>query len=63
MGTKGEACKAWQMYFNAKASAGLTVDGWCGAKTIAVAKTWQASVGLDADGLLGPASRAKANTQ
>ncbi len=60
-GSKGEACKAWQMYFNDKGNAGLTVDGHCGPKTIAFAKTWQASVGLKADGVLGAMSRAKAN--
>ena len=63
LGTKGEACKAWQQFFNDKAGAHLTVDGWCGKLTIAVAKAWQASVGLVADGLLGALSRAKANMQ
>lgn len=60
MDTKGEECKAWQMYLNDKFSAGLVVDGWCGKLTMAVAKAWQASVGLVADGLLGSLSRAKA---
>ncbi len=60
MGTKGEACKAWQMFFNDKANAGLVTDGWCGKLTIGAAKSWQASMGLLADGLLGPMSRAKA---
>jgi len=58
-GTKGESCKAWQMYFNTK-GANLSADGMCGPKTMAFAKTWQASVGLTADGVLGAMSRAKA---
>jgi hypothetical protein len=60
LGTKGEACKVWQKFFNEKMNANLAVDGWCGKMTIATAKTWQKTVGLDADGLLGPASRAEA---
>lgn len=63
LGTKGEACRAWQMFFNDKAGAHLVVDGNCGPLTMSFAKTWQASVGLVADGLLGAKCRAKANTQ
>jgi hypothetical protein len=59
-GTKGESCKAWQMFFNEKTNAKLVVDSICGKFTIAVAKLWQASVGLIPDGLLGPLSRGKA---
>ena len=62
-GTRGESCKAWQMFLNDKASAGLMADGVCGPKTMVAAKAWQASVGLTADGLLGAMSRAKALTQ
>ncbi|MEX2029169.1 MAG: ice-binding family protein [Candidatus Paceibacterota bacterium] len=62
-GIKGEACRAWQMFFNAKAGANLATDAMCGPLTMAVARSWQASAGLVVDGLLGPASRAKANTQ
>ena len=62
-GTTGEACKAWQTFFNVHANAGLVTDGICGPKTMAAAVAWQASQGLVADGLLGPASRAKANAQ
>lgn len=60
LGSKGEACKAWQSFFNAHGST-LVVDGWCGKMTIAAAKAWQASVGLTADGKLGAMSRAKAS--
>lgn len=63
MGTRGEACRAWQTFFNVKRNAGLVVDGWCGKRTMSAAVSWQASAGLVADGLLGPASRAKANIQ
>lgn len=63
IGTKGEACRAWQMFFNNKAQAGLVVDGNCGPKTMAAARAWQSVSGLVADGLLGAMSRAKAQTQ
>jgi hypothetical protein len=63
MGTKGEACLAWQSFLNDKANAGLVTDGWCGKLTMAAAVKWQASAGLVADGLLGPMSRAKAMMQ
>ena len=63
LGSMGENCKAWQMFFNEKAGAHLVVDGICGPLTMAVAKNWQASMGLVVDGLLGPLSRAKANAQ
>jgi len=63
MGTKGEACLAWQNFLNAKSNAGLVTDGWCGKLSIAAAKKWQALMGLKVDGLLGPASRAKAWAQ
>ncbi len=51
------------MFFNAKAGAGLAVDGICGPKTMGAARAWQAASGLVSDGLLGPASRAKAMMQ
>jgi hypothetical protein len=60
-GTKGESCKAWQMYLNDYAGAKLSTDGACGKLTMTAARAWQASVGLTADGLLGAMSRAKAN--
>ncbi|PIP68962.1 hypothetical protein COW91_02005, partial [Candidatus Nomurabacteria bacterium CG22_combo_CG10-13_8_21_14_all_32_8] len=63
LGTKGEACRAWQHFFNDKAGASLVADGWCGKLTIAVAKAWQKSMGLVSDGLLGAMSRGKANQQ
>ena len=59
-GTRGEACRAWQTFLNHKSGANLMVDGICGPLTMKVARTWQTSVGLIADGLLGPASRGKA---
>ncbi|MFZ3011694.1 MAG: peptidoglycan-binding protein [Minisyncoccia bacterium] len=62
-GTKGESCKAWQMFLNDKTNAGLVADGNCGPKTMVAAKAWQASVGLTADGMLGAMSRTKALTQ
>mgnify|MGYP001585092727 CR=1 FL=1 len=62
-GIKGGACKAWQMFLNDKANAGLAADGACGKLTMAAARAWQASMGLKADGLLGAMSRAKAMMQ
>ncbi|MGH7249382.1 MAG: hypothetical protein ACREGC_00225, partial [Minisyncoccia bacterium] len=60
LGSKGGACLAWQTFLNAH-GANLATDGACGKLTMAAARAWQTSVGLVADGLLGPASRAKAN--
>ena len=62
-GSKGEACRAWQMFFDDKAAAHLDVDGICGPLTIGVARGWQSTRGLMADGILGPMSRGKANMQ
>ncbi len=61
-GSKGGACKAWQMFLNDH-GANLATDGACGKLTMAAARAWQASVGLKADGLLGAKSRAKAMMQ
>lgn len=63
MGSKGEACKAWQTFLNDKANADLVTDGWCGKLTITAAKNWQKANGLKADGFLGALSRAKALLQ
>ena len=59
-GSKGDSCKAWQMYFNDKDDTSLVVDGKCGPKTMDVAKKWQSTMGLKVDGMLGAMSRAKA---
>lgn len=63
MGSSGAFCRAWQNFFNNRMNAGLAIDGLCGPKTMAAARTWQASAGLVADGLLGPKSRAAAYAQ
>ncbi len=60
-GSRGTECKAWQMYFNNHLNSQLNLDGVCGPKTITVARLWQSSVGLKADGILGVLSRNKAN--
>lgn len=62
IGTRGEACKVWQSFFNDKAYARLKIDGICGPLTMAVARSWQATQGLKPDGLLGPLSRARAQS-
>jgi len=61
-GSKGGACKAWQTFLNAN-GANLSTDGACGKLTMAAARSWQASVALMTDGLLGAKSRAKAMKQ
>ncbi len=63
LGTTGTECRAWQMFFNAKVGAQLSVDSICGPLTMAVARSWQRSSGLEADGFLGSLSRAKAIIQ
>jgi hypothetical protein len=59
LGSKGSACKAWQEFFNTHGFK-LTADGLCGKFTMKAARAWQLSVGLKADGFLGPLSRLKA---
>jgi len=61
-GSRGEAVKELQRFLNAKLNLGLTVDGALGPKTITVIKQWQTDNGLVADGLIGPATKAKMNT-
>ena len=47
------ACKALQALLNAKFSAGLTVDGILGEKTVAALKSAQTKLGVTADGSCG----------
>jgi hypothetical protein len=62
-GSKGVAAEAWQKFFNDKTGFHLVADGIFGKLSIGAAKAWQKSVGLKADGVLGPLSRAKALVQ
>lgn len=63
MGSSGQASIIWQRFLNGYSSANLVNDGAFGPLSSAAAKTWQASRGLTADGILGALSRASAVTQ
>lgn len=52
-GSSGEAVFRLQRSLNAATAANLTVDGKFGAKTTTAVKGYQASRGLDADGIVG----------
>lgn len=56
-GAKGNLVKMIQYLLNIN-GAKLTVDGVCGAKTIAAVKNYQKTKKLDVDGLVGPATMA-----
>ena len=59
-GTKGDKVKNLQKFFNWYGGYGLSVDGICGAKTVAGIKSFQKAEGLKADGIYGPNTQAKA---
>lgn len=52
-GSTGAETKSLQSLLNSKAGAGLTVDGICGAKTVAAIKSYQTGAGLTVDGVCG----------
>jgi cell wall-associated NlpC family hydrolase len=52
-GSTGAQVKSLQLLLNGKNGAGLTVDGDCGAKTVAAIKAYQTKNGLTADGQCG----------
>ncbi len=59
LGSTGEPVKTLQRRLNAAVGAQLTVDGVFGPATQRVLKTFQASVGIQADGEYGPQSAAR----
>lgn len=50
----GGDVKTVQVILNAKASAGLAVDGVYGNMTAGAVRNWQARHGLTVDGIVGP---------
>ena len=58
-GSRGDEVKTLQQNLNAVMNAGLTTDGVFGTNTYNALKSFQMSHGLAADGIYGPASRAK----
>jgi len=52
-GSSGAQVKSLQSLLNGKNSAGLSVDGSCGSKTVAAIKKYQTAKGLTADGICG----------
>ncbi|MCC8182537.1 MAG: peptidoglycan-binding protein [Clostridiales bacterium] len=52
-GSSGAQVKSLQSLLNGKNSAGLTVDGECGTKTVAAIRSYQKAQGLDVDGVCG----------
>ena len=63
LGSTGAAVVDLQRFLNAKLNLGLALDGSLGPKTTAVIKTWQASNGLVADGVVGQNTIAAMQTQ
>ena len=58
-GSSGTQAKYLQEDLNYVVSAGLTVDGKFGPKSVAALKKWQAAAGLTADGVYGKLSYTK----
>ena len=58
-GSSGSAVKTLQTLLNQVTRANLTVDGVCGAKTVAEIKYFQKAMGLTADGICGRQTWAK----
>ena len=59
-GTKGSDAKALQTFLNWCINAKLTVDGDAGDKTVEATEIYQKTYGLEADGIFGAKSKAKA---
>lgn len=58
-GHSGEHVKRLQQFLNTEYGMGLAVDGDFGPKTKDAVKAFQSSVGVDADGIVGPVTLAK----
>ena len=60
-GSTGPEVTAWQQYLEQQGYP-VAVDGVFGDQTVAFTMAWQGANGLDADGIVGPASRAAASS-
>lgn len=61
IGSKGEAVKELQRFFNEKLNSNLILDGVFGQKTLAMVKKWQKEHSLIPDGMVGPKTKALMN--
>jgi peptidoglycan hydrolase-like protein with peptidoglycan-binding domain len=61
-GVRGEDVKAWQLELRRAGYSQVAADGIFGPVSTAATKAWQAERGLSPDGIVGPATRAKAGT-
>ncbi len=55
-GSKGDTVKSWQTLLNFWGFSCGNVDGIFGAKTTEMTKKFQKEYGLEADGIVGPAT-------
>ncbi|MDE2031096.1 MAG: peptidoglycan-binding protein, partial [Patescibacteria group bacterium] len=57
-GSRGDAVKELQRYFNDTLHLNLVIDGILGRNTIAIVKQWQQDHNLTPDGIIGPMTKA-----
>lgn len=61
-GLRGEDVKAWQLELRRAGYSQVAADGIFGPVSTSATKAWQAERGLSPDGIVGPATRAKAGS-
>jgi peptidoglycan hydrolase-like protein with peptidoglycan-binding domain len=61
-GLTGEDVRSWQLELQRGGYSQVSADGIFGPVTTSATKAWQAERGLSPDGIVGPATRAKAGT-
>ena len=62
-GSKGNAVKELQRFFNDIMKLGLLVDGKLGSKTVLIIKKWQKAHGLKTDGIVGTKTKIMMNAE